>query len=227
MGVITFNAGTRAIQPVTRDVQAILERDGAAHPDTWTELAGEAEQQQRTQRDLVLFALIALVLIVLVLAAAFERRALALVVLVNLPFSLIGAIVALAATGQSLSLGALVGLVTVFGISARNAILLLAHYEKLLEESPATGWMPGLIERGAAERLLPVIMTAVLAGLGLVLLASSLGTAGNEIEGPLAVAVLGGLVSSTLLCLVVLPALMRWLIGSRWQRLVHAPAESL
>jgi multidrug efflux pump subunit AcrB len=79
---------------------------------------------------------------VLVLAAAFERRALALVVLVNVPFSLIGAILALAATAQSLSLGALVGLVTVFGISARNAILLLAHYEKLLEESPTPPGRP-------------------------------------------------------------------------------------
>jgi len=227
MGVITFNAGTRAIQPVASDVQAILARDGAEHRDTWTELVGEAEQQQRTQRDLMVTSGLALVLIVLVLAAAFERRALALVVLVNLPFSLIGAILALAATGQSLSLGALVGLVTVFGISARNAILLLAHYEKLLEESPGTSWTPELIERGAAERLLPVIMTAVLTGLGLVPLAASLGAAGNEIEGPLAIAVLGGLVSSTLLCLVVLPALMRWLIASRWRRFVHAPAESL
>ena len=124
------------------DVQAILARDGAEHRDTWTELVGEAEQQQRTQRGLIVSSGLALVLIVLVLAAAFERRALALVVLVNVPFSLIGAILALAATAQSLSLGALVGLVTVFGISARNAILLLAHYEKLLEESPTPPGRP-------------------------------------------------------------------------------------
>jgi Cu/Ag efflux pump CusA len=227
MGVITFNAGTRAIQPVTSDVQAILARDAASHRDTWTELVGEAEQQRHTQRGLVIFSSIALVLIALVLAAAFERRALAVVVLINLPFSLIGAVLALAAFGQSLSLGALVGLVTVFGISARNAILLLAHYEKLLDESDGGAWTPELIERGAAERLLPVVMTAVLTGLGLVPLAASLGSAGNEIEGPLAIAILGGLVSSTILCLVVLPALMRWIISSRWARLLHLPAETL
>jgi CzcA family heavy metal efflux pump len=227
MGVITFNAGTRAIQPVTRDVQSILSRDAAQHRDTWTELAGEAEQQQQTQRSLVVYSLIALVLIVLVLTAAFERRALALIVLVNVPFSLIGAILALAATGQSLSLGALVGLVTVFGISARNAILLLAHCEKLLDETPGGTWTPELIDRGAAERLLPVIMTAVLTALGLVPLAASLGTAGNEIEGPLAIAVLGGLVSSTVLCLVVLPAFMHWITQSRFGRLLRVPAESL
>ena len=226
VGVITFNAGTRAIQPVTRDVQSILSRDAAQHRDTWTELAGEAEQQQQTQRSLIVYSLIALVMIVLVLTAAFERRALALIVLVNVPFSLIGAILALAATRQSLSLGALVGLVTVFGISARNAILLLAHYEKLLEESPGA-WTPQLIDRGAAERFLPVIMTAVLTALGLVPLAASFGTAGNEIEGPLAIAVLGGLVSSTGLCLVVLPALMHWITQSRFNRLLHVPAESL
>jgi len=143
------------------------------------------------------------------------------------PFSLIGAILALAVTRQSLSLGALVGLVTVFGISARNAILLFAHYEKLLEDSPDSSWTPELIERGAAERLLPVMMTAILTALGLIPLAASLGTAGNEIEGPLAIAVLGGLVSSTVLCLVVLPALMRWIIASRWMRFMHLPTESL
>src|SRR5436190_1518703 len=83
---------------------------------------------------------------------------------------------------------------------ARNTILLLAHYEKLLEEAPQGTWTTGLIKQGAAERLLPVIMTAVLTALGLVPLAASLGTAGNEIEGPLAIAVLGGLASSTVLC---------------------------
>lgn len=226
LGVVTFNAGSRGIQPVTNDVRALLARDGESHRDTWTELAGEAEQQSRTQRDLLTYAAIALVLVVLVLLAAFERRALAFVVLVNLPFSLIGAILALALTGQSLSLGALVGLVTVFGISARNAILLLAHYEKLLEEALDSTWTMELIRRGAAERLLPVVMTAVLTGLGLVPLAASLGTAGNEIEGPLAIAVLGGLASSTLLCLVVLPALMNWLV-SKWNHRLQTPRESI
>jgi len=157
----------------------------------------------------------------------FIKAVIMFIVLVNVPFSLIGAILALAVTRQSLSLGALVGLVTVFGISARNAILLFAHYEKLLEDSPDSSWTPELIERGAAERLLPVMMTAILTALGLIPLAASLGTAGNEIEGPLAIAVLGGLVSSTVLCLVVLPALMRWIIASRWMRFMHLPTESL
>jgi Cu/Ag efflux pump CusA len=208
-------------------VQALLTRDGNTHRDTWTELTGEAEQQQRTQRNLIAFASIALVLIVMVLAAAFERRALSLIVLANVPFSLIGAVLALAITRQSFSLGALVGLVTVFGISARNAILLLAHYEKLLDESTGQDWTPALIDRGAAERLLPVIMTAVLTALGLVPLAASLGTAGNEIEGPLAIAVLGGLLTSSALCLVVLPALMHWITAGRGRALVRLPIETI
>jgi Cu/Ag efflux pump CusA len=96
-----------------------------------------------------------------------------------------------------------------------------------LAESPQPAWTAELIDRGAAERLLPVIMTAVLTALGLVPLAVSLGTAGNEIEGPLAIAVLGGLVSSTVLCLVVLPAFMHWLAESRFKHFLHPPAESL
>src|SRR4029453_18019735 len=103
----------------------------------------------------------------------------------------------------------------------------LAHCEKLLDDSAEGAWTPELIERGAAERLLPVIMTAVLTALGLVPLAASLGTAGNEIEGPLAIAVLGGLLSSTVLCLIVLPAFMHWITKSRLNSLLHVPAESL
>jgi Cu/Ag efflux pump CusA len=193
-GVVTFNAGTRAIQPVTSDVQRLLAQEAGLIPKgTWFELGGEAKAQQAAQRDLVLYSLVALVLILLLLMAAFERRAMSALVMTNLPFSLMGAIIALALTGQSLSLGALVGLVTVFGISARNAILLLAHYEHLIDVEGGGNWSDELIRRGADERLLPVLMTALVTALGLVPLAWGTGKAGNEIEAPLAIAVLGGL----------------------------------
>ncbi|MCB1599341.1 MAG: efflux RND transporter permease subunit, partial [Xanthomonadales bacterium] len=93
-----------------------------------------------------------------------------------------------------------------FGISARNAILLLAHYEHLVFEEGAI-WSPDTAWRGARERLRPVLMTALVTALGLVPLALGIGRAGHEIEAPMAIAVLGGLVSSTLLTLMVLPAL--------------------
>jgi len=226
IGVVTFNAGARGIQPVAADVQAIVSAEGSRFPQVWLEMAGEAQAQRAAQRDLLLYSLLALVLILMLLAAAFERRGLAALVMLNLPFSLIGGIVALAITGQTLSLGSMVGLVTVFGISARNAILLLAHYEHLLDGDAGEQWNPGLVRRGASERLLPVIMTALVTALGLVPLALGVGRAGNEIEAPLAIAVLGGLASSTVLCLVVLPAVVQWINDSRfapWLRVPRSP----
>jgi Cu/Ag efflux pump CusA len=224
IGVVTFNAGTRDIQPVAADVQSIVNDAGRRFPASWLEMAGEASAQKAAQRDLLMYSLLALALILMLLAAAFERHGLAALVMLNLPFSLIGGIVALAITGQTLSLGALVGLVTVFGISARNAILLLAHYEHLLDRESHAVWTRELISRGAAERLLPVMMTALVTALGLVPLALGVGKAGNEIEAPLAIAVLGGLASSTVLCLVVLPAVVQWVTESRYARWLQRAA---
>jgi len=126
--------------------------------------------------------------------------------LANLPFSLIGSVFAIAATGVGISLGTVVGLVTVFGVSARNATLTLAHYEHLVEVEGSV-WNAELVMRGANERLIPILMTAAVTALGLAPLAFGLHRPGQEIEGPMAVTVLGGLLSSTLLNLLVLPAL--------------------
>jgi Cu/Ag efflux pump CusA len=127
-------------------------------------------------------------------------------VLANLPFSIIGSVIAIAATGIGISLGSVMGLITVFGISARNAILQLAHYEHLVEVEGAA-WNKDLVLRGANERFVPILMTAAVTALGLAPLAFGINQPGQEIEGPMAIAVLGGLFSSTLLNLFVLPAL--------------------
>jgi len=109
-------------------------------------------------------------------------------------------------TGLGISLGTVVGLVTVFGISARNAILQLAHYEHLVEVEGAA-WTPELVMRGANERLVPILMTAAVTALGLAPLAWGLNRPGQEIEGPMAIVILGGLATSTVLNLLVLPTL--------------------
>jgi Cu/Ag efflux pump CusA len=106
----------------------------------------------------------------------------------------------------------MVGLVTVFGISARNAILLLAHYEHLVEREGAA-WQRATVLRGAQERLVPILMTAAVTALGLLPLAIGLNAPGQEIEGPMAVTVLGGLLTSTALNLVLLPACVERLGG--------------
>jgi Cu/Ag efflux pump CusA len=151
-------------------------------------------------------------LIAMILAVSFHWRSNTFLVLVNLPFSLIGSVAAIVAMGQGISVGAMVGLVTVFGISARNAILLLAHYEHLIEREGAQ-WGRQAVLRGAQERLVPILMTAAVTALGLLPLAVGLNAPGQEIEGPMAVTVLGGLLSSTVLNLVLLPACVERLGG--------------
>jgi Cu/Ag efflux pump CusA len=166
---------------------------------------------------MLLYTGFALVLIGMILFICFQWRSNTWLVLANLPFSLIGSVVAIALIGGGLSLGAMVGLVTVFGVSARNAILLLAHYEHLVEEEGAP-WTAATILRGAQERLVPILMTAAVTALGLLPLAIGLHQPGQEIEGPMAVTVLGGLLSSTILNLVVLPALAERFGGPRRAR---------
>jgi Cu/Ag efflux pump CusA len=129
-----------------------------------------------------------------------------MMVFLTLPFALVGAILAAFLTGGVLSLGSLVGLVTVIGISARNGIMLVSHYRHLeLEEGMPFG--RELIVRGSAERVSPILMTALAAGLGLLPLALSGNKPGYEVEYPMAIVILGGLFTSTLLNLFVLPAL--------------------
>jgi Cu/Ag efflux pump CusA len=135
-------------------------------------------------------------------------------VMANLPFSLLGGVLVIGATGIGLSLGSLVGLVTVFGISARNAILQLAHYEHMVE-TESMPWDFNLVLRGANERLIPILMTATVTALGLAPLAAGLHSPGQEIEAPMAITVLGGLVSSTVLNLIVLPVLVHRFGGPR------------
>jgi Cu/Ag efflux pump CusA len=174
----------------------------------FVEFTGAAAAEQQTRTELILYSGVALALIVMILFASFRWRANSWLVLANLPFSLIGSVIAIAATGIGISLGTMVGLVTVFGVSARNAILQLAHYEHLVEDE-GQAWGINIVLRGANERLIPILMTAAVTALGLAPLAWGIDNPGQEIEGPMAITVLGGLISSTLLNLFVLPALAR------------------
>jgi Cu/Ag efflux pump CusA len=203
---VTFNVSGRALQDAVAEAQRKIASSVALPPGFFVEFTGAAEAEQQTRNQLLLYSALALALILGVLLVAFRWRANSWLVLVNLPFSLIGGVLAIVVSGIGISLGSVVGLVTVFGVSARNAILQLAHYEHLVEIESAP-WNMATVLRGANERLVPILMTAAVTALGLAPLAFSLRQPGQEIEGPMAVTVLGGLVSSTLLNLVVLPAL--------------------
>ena len=208
---ITFNVVGRGLQATVNDVRSRVAALSLP-PGVYAEFSGAAAEQNASTNQLLLYSGFALVLIGMILFICFHWRSNTWLVLVNLPFSLIGSVAAIAAMGTGLSVGAMVGLVTVFGISARNAILLLAHYEHLVEHEGRT-WNARVAVQGAQERLAPILMTAAVTGLGLAPLAFGLHQPGQEIEGPMAVTVLGGLLSSTLLNLVVLPALAERLGG--------------
>jgi len=203
---VTFNVSGASLQSVVQEAQRAIAASVALPPGVYIEYAGAAEAERQTRNELTLYSALALAVILVVLFVSFHWRANSWLVLANVPFSLIGSVLAIAVTGIGLSLGTVVGLVTVFGVSARNAILQLAHYEHLVEVEGAP-WDGELVLRGANERLIPILMTAAVTALGLAPLALGMSRPGQEIEGPMAVTVLGGLVSSTLLNLVVLPAL--------------------
>jgi CzcA family heavy metal efflux pump len=203
---VTFNVSGRGLQDAVSEAKQRIARAVRMPPGFFIEFTGAAEAENKTRNELALYSGIALAVILMVLFISFQWRANSWLVLINLPFSLIGGVLAIAATGIGISLGSIVGLVTVFGVSARNAILQLAHYEHIVGIE-SSRWDLATVLRGANERLIPILMTAVVTALGLVPLVAGLNQPGEEIEGPMAVTVLGGLVSSTILNLLVLPAL--------------------
>ena len=213
---VTFNVGNGALQSVVQEAQRTIAQSVVLPAGVFLEFTGAAAAEQQTRTELILYSGLALALIVMILFVSFHWRANGWLVLANLPFSLIGSVFAIAVTGIGISLGTVVGLITVFGVSARNAILQLAHYEHLVEVE-GNAWSLNLVIRGANERLVPILMTAAVTALGLAPLAFGMNRPGQEIEGPMAVTVLGGLLSSTLLNLLVLPALA--------QRYVRASAR--
>jgi CzcA family heavy metal efflux pump len=173
---------------------------------TYIAFTGQVQEQERTKSQLLVHALLAGIGIVLLLSIVIGNYQNLLLVMTNLPFALVGGVLAAWITGGNLSLGALVGFVTLFGITLRNSIMLISHYEHLVSVE-GMQWDVNTAMRGAAERLSPILMTALVTGLGLLPLALGSGDPGREIEGPMAIVILGGLFTSTALNLIVLPTL--------------------
>jgi Cu/Ag efflux pump CusA len=171
------------------------------------EVLGEWAEAKAAQERLLTFAVISLIGILLLLQQAFGSMRLAVLVVLTLPMALVGGVLAIYLGGGGIvSLGALVGFFTVLGIAARNGILLINHFQHL-EKHEGENFGPALVLRGAKERLSPILMTSLATALALVPLVIAGSIPGHEIEHPMAVVILGGLVTSTLLNLFVLPSL--------------------
>jgi CzcA family heavy metal efflux pump len=203
---VTSGVRGRAISEFVAEAQARIKRDVVFPSGNYAVFAGEAQAAAKSQHDLLVNAALAGVGIVLLLFMALRSSRALLLVLVNLPFALVGGVVMVLITGGNLMLGSLIGFVTLFGITLRNSIMLISHYQHLVYREGMV-WGPQAAKRGASERLVPILMTALVTGLGLLPLALYSGAPGNEIEGPMALVILGGLITSTILNLLVLPTL--------------------
>ena len=209
---ITCNPAGRDVASFVADAQRQIANKVKLPAGVYVEFSGAAEEQTQAQHELLLHSLVAASGIILLLAMVFRKASHLLLVLANLPFALVGGVLAIFLTGYfseggaSLSLGTLVGFVTLFGITMRNSIMMISHFEHLVNEEGMT-WGPEAAIRGASERLMPILMTATVTSLALLPLALGTGEAGREIEGPMAIVILGGLITSTALNLLVLPTL--------------------
>ena len=202
---ITCNVQGRDVSSFVAEAQRRIQGLPAI-AGTYVDFAGTAAAQAQSRRDLLLRSLLTGLGIILLLSVVTENYRNLLLILLNLPFALAGGVFAAWLTGGELSFGSLVGFVTLFGITLRNSIMMISHYEHLVaQEGMNWGWEAAL--RGASERLAPILMTALVTGLGLLPLALGSGDPGREVEGPMAIVILGGLVTSTVLNLLVLPAL--------------------
>ncbi|MDQ3870985.1 MAG: efflux RND transporter permease subunit [Chloroflexota bacterium] len=202
---VVANVRGRDVGAVVADVQRQLQ--GIQFPlEYHPEVLGEYAERQGAQNRMLSLAIAAAIAIFLLLHAAFRSWRLATLSFLTLPAALVGGVLALFLTGGAISLGALVGFFTVFGIAARNVIMMITHFQRL-ERHEGETFGPRLVVRGARERLVPVLLTATTIGVALLPLVVAGEVAGLEIVRPMAIVILGGLVSSTLLNLFVVPAL--------------------
>jgi Cu/Ag efflux pump CusA len=209
--VVTLNPTSSDIEGFVTAARNVINQKVRLPGGVYLEFTGAAEGEATARRELIVHSLIALVGIILLLSVAFGDARSVTLILAMTPFALVGGVIAVAVTGATLSIGSLVGFVTLFGIVARNAILMIAHVNHLMgvERAP---WSLETVLRGARERLVPILMTALVTALGLFPLALASGETGREVQGPMATVILGGLATSTIMNLLVLPVLI-WRFG--------------
>jgi HME family heavy-metal exporter len=212
--IVQCNTAGRDLGNVVADIQQRLAPlQATLPPGYFLHYGGQFESQQSATKTIGLLSLVSLTCMFLALYTLFRSVNLSLQVLSALPMAAIGAVAALWLTGQSLTIASLVGFISLAGIASRNGILLIAHYRHLVEHE-GERFTPAMIEQAGLERLAPMLMTALCAGIALVPLILAAGQPGKEILYPVATVIVGGLISSTLLDFFVRPALF-WRFGRR------------
>jgi Cu/Ag efflux pump CusA len=204
--VVSCNVAGRDLGSVVRDIQAAVAAQVAMPVGYRVEYGGQFESQQSASERLMVLGGAAIAGVFMMLVLAFGRARDALLVMVNLPLALIGGVVGVFLAGGVLSVASMIGFITLFGIATRNGIMLVSHIRHLMDEEGVTSFREA-VERGAGERLVPILMTALAAALALVPLALAGGESGSEIQTPMAIVILCGLTTSTLLNMFVVPAL--------------------
>src|SRR5574340_1002683 len=222
--VVQWNTEGRDLDSVVREAQARIREKVELPPGYALEIGGDFEGQQRATRNLLLSGTAALVLMTLIMFQAFRNWPLVMLIMSNLPLALIGGVFALVLAGETLNVSSMIGLVALFGVATRNSLLLVSRYQHLMQAERQLS-LAEVALRGASDRLVPILLTAFTAALAVTPLIFGDPT-GKEMERPLAIVLLGGMLSSTLLNLVVIPTLFSWL-ASRWpERFVPADARA-
>ncbi|MFA7593388.1 MAG: efflux RND transporter permease subunit [Thiohalobacteraceae bacterium] len=221
--VVQWNVAGRDLSAVVDDVREQVEQALVLPTGYTLEYGGDWEGQQRALRDLLIAGGIAILLVFAVMLRAFRQLPLVGLILSNLPFALVGGVLALVIAGETLSVSSLVGLIALFGIATRNGILLISRYQWVAARNgDASADAAALAVQGALDRMLPIAMTALTTALAVIPFLVGDPT-GKELQRPLAIVLLGGMVSSTLLNLFVLPSGFAWALR-RWPNLLRAPA---
>jgi Cu/Ag efflux pump CusA len=204
--VVSSNVAGRDLGSVVEDMQAAIARRVSMPQGYRVEYGGQFESQQSASRRLMILGVGITVGVFMLLVLAFGRARDALLVMLNLPLALIGGVAGVFLAGGVLNVASLIGFITLFGIATRNGIMLVSHIQHLMREEGVADFREA-VERGARERLIPILMTAMAAGLALIPLALGGGKPGSEIQTPMAIVILCGLISSTLLNMIVVPTM--------------------
>ena len=211
--VVSANIASGDVAGTVDRVREYLESELKLAEGYRLEYGGQFESADSASRTLWLTTLVAILVVFVLLYSEFKSTSLSVVVLLNLPLALIGGIIITYFTSAVMSIPAIIGLITLFGIATRNGILLVSRYQHLREAG--MGLDEALLS-GSADRLTPILMTAFTSALALVPMILNGSASGNEIQSPMAVVVLGGLLSSTLLNIYIIPIVYRWVVRKNW-----------